>query len=115
MEENIKLIHSSTTKVDSDFSEEMFIEALKSQLGSLAFKHLVKEQNVSLHIKVDIALEGVPSGGTYVTKQGLKDLEEKLEEFVNDIGKDAKYEDYVLYFKGHKLLNEVRAAKTGWK
>lgn len=111
----MKVIHSSTTKVDSEFSEGMFIESLKARLGSLSFKHLVKEQNVALHIKVDIVLEGVPSGGTYVTKRGLKDLEEKLEEFVNDIGKDAKYEDYVLYFKAHKLLNEVRAAKTGWK
>ena len=53
-----EIVFNQETEVDSKFNEELFIEGLKSQLGSIIFKELINEEKEGLIIKLIIEVKG---------------------------------------------------------
>ena len=111
----MKNIHKSKFKIDSDVSQEIAFKAMKSALSQKIFRELIQKQGQHLIINFSIDLEPAPGGGTYVSKNGLKSLEDMLAKWMDkELKKDASSVDFDQLKNARELLGEVSAAQGGW-
>ena len=83
-----KQILKQIYEVTNSFDEEQFITALKSQLGSAIFKHLINEEkeSVTITITFDVPVEKKPDPDT--DKAEMRELLNKIWEFKQEEGKE---------------------------